>query len=450
MNKIVWFLGAVCMLFLSACKEKANNYNLIVVIAESISADSLGCYGSEKQQSLNLDSFSKEAILFSRSYSNTSQSGPFMGMLWSGQHPLYNGVFTNGLPMISLKGRRMGSVLQENGYHTTFIGNWMLPGGHDDSLSELELKYGFDKILPTRVGMSSEVENSIAYLDSIAAINKPFALYLSLSSINQSMHEGVDSETNDATNSKIPNENSKQISKIQNVDDAFGKLMVKVKQLGLDENSIIVFTSAPLENEIAKNNTAHIALNGLKRTPFLVKLPNQQLPISNSDLLLGTLDVMPTTLGLLSIKVPKEVHGRNLAKTMLNQELNGPVSIPWFEFFPNASRGIITKEYAYAFQSDSGKVDGVLVESGLNSNSGINHFYDEAFNQKKLELKLKTVQWMEYYEDESYSTLDILEVMSIDDWQNHLQYTSKRPIDALKNLHGKRIMHFHGNNNFDE
>lgn len=452
MNRIVLFLLVGVSVFIS-CKHKPNNHNLIVVVTDGILADSLACYGDKNQLTPNLDDFSKEAILFSNCFSNTSQRGPFMGMVLSGQHPLYNGAFSDHLPMMPLKGKRMAGVLQGNGYNTAFIGKCLSSDSQNDGFSNLSFRYGFRTFLPSVGDMSWEVKKTITHLDSVAKLNKPFALYVSLSGKKQNIRDGSDLKIEKGENESISEENSTEHSYLQDVDSAFKMIMDKVKDLGIDENTIVMFTSAPYNLECEHNNSlGQFSIKSLRRIPFLLKLPYLDLDERNSELLFGSLDMMSTTLGLLGLRSPKEVHGRNLAKAILNSEGSTTVSIPWFDFFPYASRGIITKEYSYAFQLDSGKTEGVLISNAPNASADVNLFKVEAFNRLKLDLELKTVQWMDYYEDEGYTAEDILEVMPIDDWQFQLQNedTAERPIDALKKLHGKRIMHFHGNNNYDE
>lgn len=448
-NKIV-LLSTLSVMFLFSCTETPNKYNLIVVLADGLVADSLGCYGNEKHLTPSINSFAEEAILFSNCYSSTSQAGPFMGMLLSGQHPLYNGAFANGLPMLPLKGKRIGEVLQGKEYNTAFIGDFPWLDAGDEQIDEMALKYGFQSILPPSGALGSEMDKAIQYIHSLSGSNNPFALILSLSSFHTKHNVSESVAKGDVLNGGFT---GSEKSKVQDLDGAFAQLMDSIKKMGLNDNTIVVFTSSPIRgDEFSGIKKQTELLSAFSPVPFLMRMPKHETKGKSNDMLLGALDLMPTFLGLLGISVPKEVHGRNLAKSILNQDATRSVSIPWFDFYPQGYRGIITEKYSFAFQPDSGKVEGILIANSQDEKLITNYFSDDAFRTIKVDLKLKATQWMDYYEDEGFTASDILEIKSMEEWQLSMEEpkVSERPIDALKSLHGKRIMHFHGNNNYEE
>lgn len=112
---------------------------------------------------------------------------------------------------------------------------------------------------------------------------------------------------------------------VTGVDRAFGMILKKLKDLGLDQNTIVVFTSDHGEMmcsqyvDEAKNLPYAEAMN----VPFLIRYPNKIRP-RVENLMLSTPDIMPTMLGLANLQnhIPETVQGTNYARIMTEAEHN--------------------------------------------------------------------------------------------------------------------------------
>jgi len=98
-----------------------------------------------------------------------------------------------------------------------------------------------------------------------------------------------------------------------NLDDNFGRLMSAVAELGLEDDTIVVFTSDHGEmfgaqGRRAKNTFYEEAV----RIPFLIRRPGI-IPAGTNDACLNTPDVMPTLLSLMGLPVPDAVEGHDLS-----------------------------------------------------------------------------------------------------------------------------------------
>jgi len=98
------------------------------------------------------------------------------------------------------------------------------------------------------------------------------------------------------------------------VDASFARLLHALDELGLAQNTIVVFSSDHGEmfgahGRLAKN----IFYEEAARVPFLVRWPGHIPVAATSDACLGTVDIMPTLLGLLDLPIPKEVEGMDLS-----------------------------------------------------------------------------------------------------------------------------------------
>ena len=110
---------------------------------------------------------------------------------------------------------------------------------------------------------------------------------------------------------------------VTGVDRAFGQILDALKELGLDKNTIVVFSSDHGETMCSqhtddpKNSPFSESMN----VPFLVRFPDKIQPRLD-DLMLSSPDIMPTLLGLagLSDSIPANVQGHNYAPLFFNEK----------------------------------------------------------------------------------------------------------------------------------
>ncbi len=98
-----------------------------------------------------LDALASRGVCFEHAVSNQPICTPFRGMLFSGQHPLYSGCFTNDVPLLPNTGDRFAHVLSRAGYETAYIGKWHLYGGgtRKTGIPPGPNRHGFDETFLT-------------------------------------------------------------------------------------------------------------------------------------------------------------------------------------------------------------------------------------------------------------------------------------------------------------
>lgn len=109
---------------------------------------------------------------------------------------------------------------------------------------------------------------------------------------------------------------------VTGVDRAFGQILATLKELGLEKNTIVVFTSDHGETMCSqgiddpKNTPYAESMN----VPFLIRYP-QHIQPRVDDLMLSSADIMPTLLGLsgLTEQIPAEVQGRDFSPLFLDE-----------------------------------------------------------------------------------------------------------------------------------
>ena len=241
----------------SEVAKSADKPNIIFIYADDLGYGDLGCYGSPVNRTPNLDKLAQDGIRFTDFYSAASVSSPSRAAFLTGRYPIrmgINGVFHpqsfSGIPTDEIK---ISQVLRQQGYRTGIVGKWHL--GTRDKF--LPLQNGFDEYfgIPYSNDMASqvfmrgnEVENFFVNQDSITytytqeAIrfieknkNQPFFLYLP--------HNMPHTPIAASANFKGKSANGLYGDVIEELDWSVGEVLKKLDELGLDKNTIVIFSS---------------------------------------------------------------------------------------------------------------------------------------------------------------------------------------------------------------
>ncbi len=388
----------------SACREATaprRRANLVFLFSDQHAYDMMGCSGNQQIQTPVMDQLSAEGVHFSHCFSNSPVCSPFRSMLLSGLHTLHNGVFFNDLTLIPGKGEYFPEVLRDAGYRNAYVGKWHLLGGdRNRPIPRGELRYGFDEPFLSnnctvvfdagrayywsKEGERVTYQEWEPYAQSRQACDfldqqtseEPFALFVSWHPPHDhgktdqyflydtlpdlmSLYQDCDPRLRPATAMLDESERRKHqyrayMAQTTGIDRALGMILDKLREKGLDEDTIVVYTTDHGDclgaygwHESAKD----IPQDCSSRVPFLLRYPGVLAP-RRSDLLMGTLDLMPTLLGLMGLDVPPTCHGRNLAAALQEGDDRATEYVPLFMFHhgPEEYRGAITPEWTFAAQ----------------------------------------------------------------------------------------------------
>ena len=87
----------------------------------------VGCYGRPEMRTPNLDKLAAQGIRFDRAYTCCPVCGPARSSIFTGNYPHTTGVLANNIPL-GANIRTIGERLNDNGWHTVYIGKWHLSG----------------------------------------------------------------------------------------------------------------------------------------------------------------------------------------------------------------------------------------------------------------------------------------------------------------------------------
>jgi arylsulfatase A-like enzyme len=383
-------LVACAALGAAVSSEAAERPNLVFIFTDQHSWDMLGCYGNADVQTPNIDRFAAQGIRFNHCIATSPVCTPYRGMLLSGMHSLRNNTFENDRRMTAGNGNYFAEVLRDAGYRTGYYGKWHLYGGdRNRGIPAGPYRYGFDHEFlsnnctlvydaarayywcqegETRLMYGdwepyAQTRQAMQFIDQHA--DAPFALFVSWHpphnwgsahaeySAPEELLALYDPEkltlrptTEDTPRNRMAYQG--HLAMITGIDQAFGWIMDKLEERGVSENTIVVFTSDHgdmLHSHGWPNNKGRAEHTSL-RVPLLVRWP-QKLQPGESDMLIGTLDLMPTLLAMMQLPIPETCDGRDASEAIIQGRDDGTDALPIF-FHPLNWRGVYTHRYTYS------------------------------------------------------------------------------------------------------
>lgn len=136
---------------------------------------------------------------------------------------------------------------------------------------------------------------------------------------------------------------------VTGVDENFGRILNAVKEKGLYEDTIVIFSSdhgdmMGRHNLIGKSTWYRDSFN----IPFIVRYPGHLKP-SNPKMVMGAVDMMPTILGLIGMndKIPEKIDGTDYSECLLSGNDKEDADTLYFQFNHHRVRGLKTKKYTF-------------------------------------------------------------------------------------------------------
>lgn len=331
--------------------EGEKRWNILVIMADDLGWMDLHCQGNEKLDTPNLDKFAREGVRFTRGYAASPVCTPTRAAMMTGQAPARLGI-TNHAPgnithkgkdgklqgaewttYLSLEHETIAERLKAAGYATGFLGKWHLShrkregvrGGNDKALRpehqgfEMNVggvsyggpptywdPYRIDNIPPRKKGEYLPERLTDEALGFMKA-HKDGPFFLSL--WNYAVHypwEAPEDLVKKYKGTKGPGiKNEVFAAQIEAMDRALGRLLKGVDELGLRENTLVIFKSDngswDGDNRPLRGAKGHIYEGGL-RVPFMVRWPGVTKAGRVCDVPVVSTDVYPTLLEVAGLK----------------------------------------------------------------------------------------------------------------------------------------------------
>lgn len=377
----------------AAFAEAARSPNLVFVFADQWRAQATGYAGDPNVRTPHLDALSRESVHCSNAISGCSVCSPYRGSLLTGQYPHTHGVFVNDVPL-SNRVESFAHALNHAGYHTGYIGKWHLDGRGRSTYIPPERRQGFE--FWRTMECTHDYNKSYYYADdptkrlwdgydAIAQTREaqqyirdrvksgPFALFLSWGP----PHDPYDTAPPEyramydparlILRPNVPREHDRRsrmnaagyYAHCTALDACVGELLKTVDDCGIADDTIFVFTSDHGDMLGSQGHThKQRPWDESIRVPFLLRHPRAfgRRPRS-TEMLLNTVDLMPTLLTLCGVPIPNSVEGRSRADDLLRTETDEEDAallacyVPFGQYTRAKGgreyRGLRTKRYTY-------------------------------------------------------------------------------------------------------
>lgn len=328
----------------SAQKNVTNQKpNVVIFYIDDMGYSQPSCYGGKLITTPNIDKLAQNGTRFTNGYVSASICSPSRIGLLTGRYQAHTGHDANGGSAIGreldLKEVTIAQRLKDLGYTTGIVGKWHVG---ETNLEHLPLARGFDyycghagninenkgrqyidgneSIEFPADPITSETwgKKSIGFIskNNPKTTGKPFFLYLAFNAVHTPIV--AKNETLEKLN-YIENEKARNYAGlIIEADEALGKVMTKIQEMGLEENTLIYCIS---DNGGAYQFAEMGGLRGRKwylfeggiRVPYIVQWKGKIAPGSVSHEQVIQLDVLPTVIAAAGGEVKSEwrIDGKN-------------------------------------------------------------------------------------------------------------------------------------------
>jgi arylsulfatase A-like enzyme len=340
--------------------------NILFILADDLGYGDLGCYGQEIIKTPNLDRLASEGIRFTDCYAGSTVCAPSRCSLMTGLHTGHCYIRGNSRIPIRPEDLTVAEVLKKAGYTTGLIGKWGL--GNADSTG-IPNRQGFDEFfgyldqghahnyypehlwrneemveLQPNLGMGRRIYSHDLFTEEALKFiekhhRKPFFLYLAFTIPHANNERGRAEgdgmevpEYCDYENKDWPNPHKGHAAMIERMDRDVGKILDQLRDLGVEENTIVFFTS---DNGPHKEGGADPAffksggpLRGHKRdlyeggirVPGIVRWKGTIEPGQTSGHPWANWDFLPTAADLAGVSSPEGIDGISIAPTLIGGE----------------------------------------------------------------------------------------------------------------------------------
>ncbi len=344
----------IAVTIISACSilQSQDRPNVIIMMSDDQGYGDIGSHGNPFLKTPNMESIGEQGVEMTHFFAYPNCSASRAAVL-TGRYPYRTGVtaVTQVDHFMNTSEETLAEILEDNGYRTGIFGKWHLGDNApmrptDQGFQEALVHKGggigqaagpagntyFDPILEHN-NLSKKYEGycddifTEAAIDFISQKNKkPFLAYLA-TNLPHFPLQVPDKRAEPYRKKGLHEDNALTYGMIDNVDYNVGRVLEKLKELGIEENTIVIFLSdnGP-RNRRTKNDvypgrwTAN--LRGTKtsvyecgiRVPFFVRWPGKIKPNQTSKTMGTVIDILPTILDACNVQAPEniKIDGKSL------------------------------------------------------------------------------------------------------------------------------------------
>jgi arylsulfatase len=385
------FITLFCVLaFAGPARAADRPPNVVLIMADDLGYAEVGCYGQRTIQTPHIDRLAAEGVRFTQAYCGSPVCAPSRCVLMTGKHTGHAYTRNNGYPPDRPRDEAKGlfpgqhpipdaevtlpELLKARGYATGAMGKWGLGGEGttgDPNKQGWDLFFGYycqwhahnhyprfllrngERVpLPGNDRtLDGEHHSQDLFIDEAlkfvkANKDRPFLLYLPFTIPHLSIqstekwvakYRGLIPEQDYEHKGYLrhPHPRAGYAAMVSQMDDGIGQVMALLGQLGLDDNTIVIFTSdnGPTYDRLGGSDSVFFnsagGLRGYKgsvyeggiRVPLIVRWPGLVKAGAVSEHVVASWDVLPTVMAMIGSAndTPSGVDGVSLAPTLLGR-----------------------------------------------------------------------------------------------------------------------------------
>jgi len=425
-------LGAALLPVINCSMIKKEQPNIIFLYTDQQHGFTISENEDYKFETPALDGLAEQGVTFTNSFCSTPQCSPSRASIQTGQYTHRTGVITNlnmaagrGIPLNPAL-PSMGNIFRNNGYQTAYYGKWHL-GGDSKAHGWGDYKQAEENKL-TRLGVS--------FLNSKP--RQPFFLFLSylnphdiyqfarqnkvsknISEIRLPRTFEDDLSTKPYPQRQFMQEDQGEFmrkadiptwkayrqfyrEKVKLVDTEIGIVLDALRKAGIMENTLIVFTSDHGDMDAAHRLVfkGPFMYEEMIRVPLIISCPGYFPAGESRNQLVQNIDLLPTLAEIAGITLPHKPDGKSLMPILQSKNAKGRDFI-FTEYYAKQEwitpiRSIRTRDWKYNLYQKWGEELYNLRNDPIELH---NLAGDEAFKDKKHELRSKLQEWMKTTDD---------------------------------------------------
>jgi arylsulfatase A-like enzyme len=357
------FIGACIVLIAFAATFSAQTRpNIIFIQADDLGYGDLSCYGQRKFRTPNIDRLAAEGMRFTQYYAGSTVCAPSRSALMTGQHTGHTRIRGNARHPLLSEDVTVAEALKSAAYKTALIGKW---GLGEAGTTGVPNRQGFDyffgylnqrhahnyyptflwrnekridlrNLVPDEDAEGSGVStNRVDYAHDLMAEEAlkfiegngggPFFIYLAFTiphANNEAKNKGMEvPDLGEFASEDWPDQEKAKAAMITRLDRDVGRLMALLKKLGIDDNTLVFFTSdnGPHREGGADPDffDSNGPLRGIKRdlyeggirVPMIARWPKRIKAGEKSDQVWAHWDLLPTLAEIAGVKPPADIDG---------------------------------------------------------------------------------------------------------------------------------------------
>jgi arylsulfatase A len=348
-----------------ATAAQPDRANIVLILIDDMGWRDLGCTGSDLYRTPHIDALARGGMRFTQAYAAAPMCSPTRASILTGQHPARLGL-TDWLPgrrdMPSQKLLRpqiidhlpadsitLAEALKQRGYRTAHIGKWHLGAGeHGPEKNGFDVNIGgtqagsppggyFKFNTPTLELQPGEyltdrlTDEAVAFIDQNR--KHPFFVYLAHYSVHIPLQpkQEVAERYRAAVKPDAIHTNAIYAAMVESVDNSVGRILQKLDELSLAENTMVIFTSdngglsvregantPATSNHPLRTGKGYLYEGGI-RVPLLIRWPAAVKADTNCNIPVASADLYSTLISATGATGNEIVDGQSLLPLLRQQ-----------------------------------------------------------------------------------------------------------------------------------